>query len=66
MWYEILDIVNDGGDTYIDVVQGIKVHQIMQPLECLIWILKVEGWKWWFGVIKNIKISYFFLFLSFS
>lgn len=32
-----------GGDTYINVVQGIEVHQIMQPLECLIWILKVEG-----------------------
>ena len=31
------------GDTYINVVQGIEVHEIMQPFERLIWILKVEG-----------------------
>lgn len=54
------------GDTYINVVQGIEVHEIMQPFKCLIWVLKVEGWKRWFRVIKNIKISYFFLFISFS
>lgn len=34
------------GDTYINVVQGIEVHEIMQPFECFIWILKVEGRKW--------------------
>ena len=32
-------------DTYINVVQGIEVHEIMQPFKCLIWVLKVEGRK---------------------
>lgn len=31
------------GDTYLNVVQGIEVHEIMEPFERLIWILKVEG-----------------------